>query len=111
MSKRSKPGAGRLPKGLVIVYEDMDILVVDKPPGLLTIGTDKEKSRTAYFFLTDYVRKGYTKSRKRIFIVHRLDRDTSGILIFAKSEQAKHRLQSQWKDTKKKYLAVVSWQV
>ncbi|MEK7228781.1 MAG: pseudouridine synthase, partial [Candidatus Binatota bacterium] len=54
-----------------------------------------------------YIRKGYSKSRNRIFIVHRLDRDTSGILVFAKSEEAKLCLQSQWKETKKKYLAVV----
>ena len=74
------------------------------------MGTDSEKSRTAYFFLTDYVRKGYSKSRNRIFIVHRLDRETSGILIFAKNVETKFRLQDQWKDTKKKYLAVVHGQ-
>ena len=107
MSRPSRPGAKHLPKGLVIIHEDRDILVVDKPPGLLTIGTDKEKSRTAYFMLTDYVRKGCARSKKRIFIVHRLDRDTSGILVFAKSEEAKHQLQGQWEETKKKYLAVV----
>jgi len=91
----------------VIIHEDRDVVVVDKPPGLLTMGTDTEKSRTAYFVLTDYIRKGFAKSNKRIFIVHRLDRDTSGILVFAKSEEAKLCLQSQWKETKKKYLAVV----
>jgi tRNA pseudouridine32 synthase/23S rRNA pseudouridine746 synthase/23S rRNA pseudouridine1911/1915/1917 synthase len=80
---------------------------VDKPPGLLTIGTETEKSRTAYSALTDYVRKGSARSKNRIFIVHRLDRDASGILIFAKSEEAKFYLQSQWKETKRKYLAVV----
>ena len=93
--------------GLAILHEDRDLIVVDKPPGLLTIGTDREKSRTAYFILTDYVRKGVAKSRNRIFIVHRLDRETSGILVFAKNEAAKFRLQSQWQDTKKQYLAVV----
>ena len=94
----------------MILYEDRDVLVVDKPAGLLTMGTDSEKTRTAYFFLTDYVRKGYSKSRNRIFIVHRLDRETSGILIFAKNVETKFRLQDQWKDTKKKYLAVVHGQ-
>ena len=74
------------------------------------MGTDSDKTRTAYFFLTDYVRKGYSKSRNRIFIVHRLDRETSGILIFAKNVETKFRLQDQWKDTKKKYLAVVHGQ-
>lgn len=91
----------------MIIHEDRDILVVDKPPGLLTIGTDTEKSRTAYFMLTDYVRKGCSRSKKRLFIVHRLDRDTSGILVFAKSPEAKQHLQGQWEETKKKYLAVV----
>jgi len=71
------------------------------------MGTDKEKTRTAYFILTDYVRKGYRKSRNRIFIVHRLDRETSGILVFAKNIEAKLSLQDQWQETKKKYLAVV----
>ena len=71
------------------------------------MGTDTDKTRTAYFILTDYIRKGYAKSRNRIFIVHRLDRETSGILVFAKSEQAKLRLQEHWKETEKKYLAVV----
>ena len=97
----------RLTCGITILHEDRDIIVVDKPSGLLTISTDREKSRTAYFILTDYVRKGVAKSRNRIFIVHRLDRETSGILIFAKNEEAKFRLQDQWKDTEKKYLAVV----
>ena len=107
MSRPSRPKTKPLPKGLVIIHEDRDIIVVDKPPGLLTMGTDKEKSRTAYFILTDYVRKGFARSRNRIFIVHRLDRDTSGILVFAKNEEAKLRLQGQWEETKKKYLAVV----
>ncbi len=107
MSRPSRPKTKSLPQGLVIIHEDRDIIVVDKPPGLLTMGTDKEKARTAYFILTDYVRKGCARSRKRIFIVHRLDRDTSGILVFAKNVEAKVRLQSEWEETKKKYLAVV----
>ncbi|MGH7875224.1 MAG: RluA family pseudouridine synthase [Candidatus Binatia bacterium] len=94
----------------MILHEDRDIIVVDKPAGLLTMGTDRDKTRTAYFFLTDYVRKGYSKSRNRIFIVHRLDRETSGIVIFAKNIEAKFRLQDQWKNTEKKYFAVVHGQ-
>lgn len=94
-------------KGLKIIHEDRDILVVDKPAGLLTIASATERERTAYHILTDYVRKGYTKSPKRVFIVHRLDRDTSGIVIFAKDERAKNTLQNQWDETEKKYLAVV----
>jgi tRNA pseudouridine32 synthase/23S rRNA pseudouridine746 synthase/23S rRNA pseudouridine1911/1915/1917 synthase len=107
MRKGSSLSTRGLPRGLVILHEDRNILVVDKPAGLLTMGTDTDKTRTAYFILTDYIRKGYSKSQKRIFIVHRLDREASGILIFAKSEEAKLCLQSQWKETKKKYLAVV----
>lgn len=97
----------RLPKGLEILHEDRDLLVVDKPAGLLTVATDNQGLRTAYHALTDYVRKGATRSRKRIFIVHRLDRDTSGILVFARSERAKRSLQEQWHDVEKKYLAIV----
>lgn len=107
MAKHAKPGARLLPLGLVILHEDRDILVVDKPPGLLTIGTDKDRERTAYYILTDYVRKGNARSRNRIFIVHRLDRETSGVLVFAKTEEAKQRLQGSWEETEKKYLAVV----
>jgi len=107
MPRHSRRSPRRLPQNLSILYEDADILVVVKPSGLLTMGTDKEKSRTAYFILTDYVRKGVSRSRNRIFIVHRLDRETSGILVFAKSETAKRRLQDCWGETRKQYLAVV----
>jgi len=91
----------------VVLYEDKDILVVDKPVGLLTVATEREKSRTAHALLTDYIRTGCGRSRKGIFVVHRLDRDTSGVLIFAKSEEAMLRLKAKWKQTEKKYLAVV----
>ena len=96
-----------LPRGLALLYEDSDILVVNKPAGLLTMATDSEKTRTAYFIMTDYVRRGHRRSRNRIFIVHRLDRETSGILIFAKTIEAKLHLQQHWDTTEKKYLAVV----
>jgi len=95
MRKRSSPGNKHLPKDISILYEDSDILLVVKPPGLLAMGTDRDKSRTLYAILTDYVRKGYSNSPKRIFIVHRLDRDTSGILIFAKSMEAKSKEQRE----------------
>jgi len=107
MSKSKSLGGRHKPQGLDILYEDKDILVVDKAPGLLTIGTEKEKTRTAYHRLTDYVRKGNSKSRSRVFIVHRLDRDASGILVFAKTGEAKRRLQDQWDRAEKKYLVVV----
>lgn len=107
MRTRKKARGRPLPEGLVMIYEDSDILAVNKPAGLLTVATEREGTRTAYFILTDYVRKGSSKSRNRIFIVHRLDRETSGILIFARNERAKFRLQDDWENTLKKYLAVV----
>ena len=73
------------PKGLSILYEDRDVLVVNKVSGLLTVSTAKVKDNTAYHLLNEYVRKGNPKSRNRAFIVHRLDRDTSGIIVFANS--------------------------
>ncbi|HSO85365.1 MAG TPA: RluA family pseudouridine synthase [Draconibacterium sp.] len=106
-----KPSAKHQPKGLTILYEDQDIIVVDKINGLLTMGTDREKENTAYYLLTDYVRKGNSRSRNRIFIVHRLDRDTSGVLIFAKTEAVKRFLQDNWKEFSKKYVAVVHGQL
>lgn len=95
------------PRGVTILYEDRDILVVDKVSGLLTVGTERDKENTAYYRLTDYVRKGIQKSKNRIFIVHRLDRDTSGVIVFAKNEKAKNFLQEGWPGFKKKYYAVV----
>jgi len=109
--RRSRTGSRRLPRGLTILYEDDHILVVDKPAGLLTIATERERSRTAYAVLTDYVRKGNPRSRNRLFIVHRLDRETSGVLVFAKTEEAKFRLQNSWQDTEKKYLVAVNGRV
>lgn len=103
----ARPVTRNLQCGLALLYEDSDILVVNKPAGLLTIATDSEKTRTAYFILTNYVRKGHRRSRNRIFIVHRLDRETSGILIFTKTIEAKLYLQQHWETTEKKYLAVV----
>ncbi|VAX38000.1 hypothetical protein MNBD_UNCLBAC01-2088 [hydrothermal vent metagenome] len=96
-----------LPKEIKILYEDKDILIVEKAAGFLTMGTEREKVKTAYYVLTNYVRKGQVKSRKRIFIVHRLDKETSGIMIFAKNYQAKEYLQKHWDMVNKKYLAVV----
>lgn len=86
-----------------ILYEDDAIIVIEKPLGLLSISTDTEKKKTAYYVLNEYLRQ----KNQRVFIVHRLDRDTSGIMVFAKTEQAKKRLQTLWKEVKKTYLALV----
>ena len=109
--RHPSPGDKALPHGIVVLHEDRDILVVDKPPGLLTMGSERNKMRTAYYVLTDYVRKGNPKSRNRVFIVHRLDRETSGILVFAKSESAKQSLQRNWENTQKTYAAAVHGRV
>jgi len=102
-----KPSKKHQPKGLSILYEDRDIIVVDKISGLLTMGTEREKENTAYFLLNEYVKKGNERSKNRVFIVHRLDRDASGILVFAKNEYSKRFLQDNWQDFQKKYVTVV----
>lgn len=93
--------------GLEILHEDRDIIVVSKAAGLLTMGTGRDGGRTAHAALMDYVQKGNYKSRERVFIVHRLDRDTSGALVFARTEEAKMTLQDNWKSAEKTYLAFV----
>lgn len=102
-----RPAKKHQPGGMTILHEDKEIIVVVKPAGLLTVGTERDKTRTAHYLLNDYVRKGDPKSRNRVYVVHRLDQDTSGILLFAKSEAAKIFLQENWENTEKYYLAIV----
>ena len=106
-----KEGWAQLDYGLKLLYEDEHLLIVDKPPGLLTIATDQEKLRTAYRVLTDYVKD--QEANARVFIVHRLDRETSGILMFAKTEAVKLRLQQAWTELvfERQYVAVVEGSV
>ncbi len=98
-------------KGLKILYEDAYVIVIDKPAGLLSMASDKEKVYTAYHQLTDHVRRDHPDNR--IFIVHRLDRDTSGVMLFAKNEEVKHILQDNWKEMvfDRAYIAVVEGKV
>lgn len=93
--------------GVKIIYEDESLLVINKPPRLLSIATDEEKERTAYRILNEYVQE--RNPRARLFIVHRLDRDTSGLMMFAKSEAVKNQLQDHWKDVilERSYVALV----
>lgn len=95
------------PKGITILYEDYDIIVIEKIHGLLTVGNDKESDNTVTSLLNNYVRKGNPKSKNNVLIVHRLDKDTSGILVFAKNEQSKRYLQDNWKEATKTYYTVV----
>ena len=107
------PRTRRLP--LDILYEDRDVIVIDKPAGLLTTHTRlpgraaREAQLTAENLLNDYLRKGQLKSRLRVWLVHRLDRETSGVMMFAKSEAVAEWFRGQWNEvTEKTYLARVS---
>ncbi len=93
--------------GIRIRHEDADILVIEKPAGLLSIASASEEEKTAYAMLTRHVRRGNERGRERVWIVHRLDRETSGVMVFAKSEAAKTRAAEKLDDAEKKYFAVV----
>lgn len=98
---------GLLPPGLKVLFEDASLVVIEKPENLLSVASAKERDRTAYACLTDYVRRSHPQGRERVWIVHRLDRDTSGLMVFAKTEAVKRALQARWDQTVKRYLAVV----
>ena len=90
-----------------LLYEDERLIAVDKPAGLLSVGTERERNRTAYRMVADYLRA--RDGLPRIFILHRLDRDTSGVLVFAKEEAFRDFLQENWSTiaTIREYYAVV----
>ncbi|MDR0935020.1 MAG: RluA family pseudouridine synthase [Erysipelotrichaceae bacterium] len=92
---------------LPIIYEDEEMIVIDKPSGLLTIPSDKEKGKTVYRLLTDYVQ--LKDKHNRIFIVHRLDEDTSGVLIVAKNDKIRDAWQNKWNElvSDRGYYAIV----
>lgn len=94
-------------RGLRIVHEDPDIIVIDKVSGLLSMASETEKQKTAYSILSEYVKK--TNPKNLIFIVHRLDRDTSGLMMFAKSKRVQEVLQQDWNNAiiERSYIAVV----
>ncbi|MBO5414087.1 MAG: RluA family pseudouridine synthase [Bacilli bacterium] len=79
-----------------ILYEDKDIIVVNKPAGLLTIATENEKEKTLYHLVSDYTKK--SNKNNKVFIIHRLDKETSGIVILAKNEKIKKLYQNNWDD-------------
>lgn len=93
--------------GLKIIFEDEHLIVIDKKEGMLSIATDKVRDNTAYSILSAHV-KSYD-ARNKIFVIHRLDRETSGIMMFAKSENVQKLVQESWGPTTKKrtYVAVV----
>lgn len=89
-----------------IVYEDNDLMVVEKPAGLLSMATELEKEATLYFMLNEYERSKAKNGAARVLIVHRLDRDASGLMVFAKNDASKRGLQDHWALATKKYYAV-----
>ena len=90
-----------------ILFEDNNILVVNKPTGLLTVATQKEKDKTLYHIVSNYLKA--TDKYARVYIIHRLDKDTSGIVVFAKNEKTKNIIQENWNDyaSLREYAAVV----
>lgn len=94
-----------------ILFEDDHLIVIDKPAGLLTIATENEKHDTAYRRMSDHVKKANPSNR--IFILHRLDRDTSGVMMFAKNAKIQSVLQSNWDEgvTKRQYQALVEGRI
>jgi len=113
-SKHSKSGRPRrfhAPSHITVLFEDEDIIVVEKPSGLLTIASQSEKHQTVYARLYEHVKSH--RPPEKIFIVHRLDREASGLLVFAKRESAKFNLQQQFKEHSagRTYLAVMEGQI
>lgn len=92
---------------LEIIYEDKELIVINKPSGLLSISGGNEKENTAYHLVSEYLKSKNKKAK--VFVVHRLDKDTSGVLMFAKNEEIKNKLQNNWNKIvyKRGYLAIV----
>jgi 23S rRNA pseudouridine1911/1915/1917 synthase len=91
--------------GLRILYEDDALIAVDKPAGLLSVSTDRQSERTALALLRDSL--SLPGRPARLWPVHRIDRETSGVLLFARSRAAQQRVQEHWTEARKRYLAVV----
>jgi 23S rRNA pseudouridine1911/1915/1917 synthase len=92
-----------------VLFEDDAILVAVKPAGLLTIG-DRGLGGTSFYQQMQAYVKENSKGKERLFVVHRLDREVSGILLFAKSEKVQEEIKNHWMDTKKLYYALVEGQ-
>lgn len=95
-----------LPEGLAILHEDDDVIVVLKQHGLLTVATERERETTAQAYLNEYLK---AKGQDRIHVVHRIDRETSGVLVFAKSFEAREALKEKFAahDVDRVYIAII----
>lgn len=93
-------------KGLKIIYEDDLFIAIDKPCNLLTVANDKEKEKTAYVEVSNYIKQ--TNFKNKVYVLHRLDKDTSGVLVFCKNEKIKNEIQDSWNDCviKREYIAI-----
>ena len=100
----ARPGRSLEKAGIAIVFEDDALIVIDKPAGLLTVATETERADTAFARLNAHL---MAQRQGRPFVVHRLDRDTSGLLLFARSAEVRDHLQANWSEATKTYLAVV----
>ncbi len=94
------------PKGYEILYEDRDLLVGNKAAGALTVAAKWNQDNTLHQILNRYIQKGDARSRKSVYVVHRLDQATTGVLIFAKSEEVQTFLKDNWPTTTKIYYAI-----
>lgn len=99
------------PKGFEILHEDRDLIIIDKFPGSLSVAALWNKDATVHSELNTYVRKGNPRATKVVYVVHRLDQATSGLMVFAKSESAQQFLKNNWSKMKKNYLTIVHGQL
>jgi 23S rRNA pseudouridine1911/1915/1917 synthase len=110
-----RPADAPFPSALRLVHADDEIVVIDKPAGLLTIATERERERTAYRLVRRWAAASAADARRGqpVFIVHRLDRDTSGLVVFARTPGAKRRLQEQFarRAVERVYVALVEGRV
>ncbi|WP_304226594.1 RluA family pseudouridine synthase [Gracilinema caldarium] len=108
-SEKGRPW--KLPLGMEILFEDEDLIVVFKPAGLLSVAAGGQRDRTAYMILNEYLRR--RGKRQQVAVVHRLDRDTSGVMVFAKSGAMKKALMDNWDALviERRYVAVVEGQI
>jgi 23S rRNA pseudouridine1911/1915/1917 synthase len=102
-SAADRPLRGRTP--FTVLFADADLIAIDKPPGLLSVSTDLERKRTALAMMRDSL--STSGRREPLWPVHRLDRETSGVLLFARSREMCEAVQANWTDAQKLYLAIV----
>ena len=95
------------PEEFDIIHEDMDLIAVNKSSGILSVAALWNRDKTVHSLLNNYIRKGNARSTKSVLVVHRLDQFTSGVLLFAKNEEALHFLKKNWKSSEKIYYAAV----